>query len=397
MNFLLQNFENVQNCLHILFQHKNDRAKQFEFLKCFSMEIQDFSKSIFKRGLGFSSSFFPKKKLCSSRIHWGLPQQNSDLDFLIVDKRVFQLHRVFFKSWNESQIFLLEATESEKNLETVRKILSQIIQKKTCQRIQAVGGGLTLDVGGFVAALLQFSVSYIPTTILACVDATFGGKTGVNFFPYGKNQVGLFYAPTDIFVYPEFFLTLSARDRCSGVMEAVKHFYLVGQFEKWESICEFVISGTATNVEMSQFLSANLKIKEYFVVQDPWEQKGLRTFLNFGHTIGHLLEALSEQGYFSAIPHGIAVGYGMLFVIEKYQLNAPECFLSFLKKHLEKYPLIQRKCVPRDFMVALLSQDKKNEMKTSTGTCFLILPEYGTFWAAAEGATDHFFESNKFL
>ncbi len=175
--------------------------------------------------------------------------------------------------------------------------------------VVALGGGVVSDLAGFVAATWMRGVrlAICPTTMEADVDACLGGKTAVNV-PGGKNLVGAFHQPVLVAVDPLCVETLDDRDRVAGLAESIKHAMISSEaFLEWhEAKASALLALDRTAV--TELISENLRIKAGVVEQDPLEQTGLRAHLNFGHTVGHAIEACS--GF--SLRHGECVSLGMV-------------------------------------------------------------------------------------
>lgn len=207
--------------------------------------------------------------------------------------------------------------EENKNLANVEHsyhhMLSFGLDRKSF--VITLGGGLIGDLAGFVAATYMRGIRFIqvPTTLLAAVDASIGGKTGVNLRE-GKNLVGAFHQPQAVFIDVETLKTLHNRDILSGLAEILKHALICN-----EELYFFLISNISRILKLDahpleHIISESCRIKAKIVEQDEHEE-GIRTYLNFGHTIGHAIESLSiEKG----IPyrHGEAVSIGMAVALE---------------------------------------------------------------------------------
>ncbi len=178
--------------------------------------------------------------------------------------------------------------------------------------VVAVGGGVTGDLGGFVAAtyLRGIPVVQVPTSLVAMIDASVGGKTGVDV-EAGKNLVGAFHPPRIVVADPETIATLPREERAQGLAEAVKHGAILdaGYMAELGDAAEELLAGEADAVERAVLRSVELKAR---VVSEDEREGGLRQILNFGHTLGHALEAAS--GY--RLGHGSAVAAGMLLEAE---------------------------------------------------------------------------------
>lgn len=176
--------------------------------------------------------------------------------------------------------------------------------------IVAVGGGVVGDLAGFVAATYMRGIPFIqvPTTLVAMIDASIGGKTGVDT-PAGKNLVGAFHQPAAVLIDPTVLGTLPERELRAGCAEAIKHGVIAdaGYFDRTVDALPAVLSpGGSTSAAMRSLIEGSVAIKESVVARDEREH-GLRKILNFGHTLGHAAEALS--GY--ALLHGEAIAIGM--------------------------------------------------------------------------------------
>lgn len=173
----------------------------------------------------------------------------------------------------------------------------------------ALGGGMVSDLAGFAAATWMRGIAWVavPTTLEAMVDACIGGKTAINL-PSGKNLVGAFHHPKLVLVNSEYLRTLPPREVRAGLAESIKHALLFDEpfFMEHERHAEEILALEAGT--MLHLVSTNIRLKAEIVRRDPCEQSGERMLLNFGHTIGHAVEAAS--GY--ALRHGECVALGML-------------------------------------------------------------------------------------
>ncbi len=213
------------------------------------------------------------------------------------------------------QRILFDDRETAKNLHTVEKIERALVRAGADRgaAIVAAGGGVVGDVAGFAASSYMRGVwlAHVPTTLVAQVDSSIGGKTGVNL-KEGKNLVGAFYPPQLIVTDPDLLKTLDARQYRSGLYEVVKYAVISDPllFDVLERTLDRVV---ARDAEVLDWMVARCaRIKAEIVAQDEREA-GLRQVLNFGHTIGHAIEAAT--GYRSVL-HGEAVGWGMLAAVE---------------------------------------------------------------------------------
>ncbi len=208
-------------------------------------------------------------------------------------------------------VALLPEGESHKNLKTWRKLMDQLVLEghDRSTTLLALGGGLTGDVAGFAAACYQRGVNYIqiPTTLIAQVDSALGGKTGINHSA-GKNLIGAFHHPSCVIVDIATLKTLPKRERSAGLAEVIKYGLIRDPvFFSWlENNLSVLMQGQEES--LLHAVSTCVGIKAELVALDEREQSGLRSLLNFGHTLGHALEALFHYRVFR---HGEAVALGM--------------------------------------------------------------------------------------
>ncbi len=207
---------------------------------------------------------------------------------------------------------LIPDAEHSKSLEVAAKVLSELpsYDRSKDVFIAALGGGVAGDLSGFVASIYRRGIPYIqiPTSLLAQVDSSIGGKTAVDLCQ-GKNLVGTFYQPKLVLIDIDFLKTLDKRQLRSGLAEVIKYAVIAdsGLFTYLERNLSRVISKDKSVLEFIVTRCAGIKAR--IVSLDEKEEKGLRTVLNFGHTLGHAIEA---AGKFRGYSHGEAVGLGML-------------------------------------------------------------------------------------
>ncbi|MBX6364030.1 MAG: 3-dehydroquinate synthase [Gemmatimonadetes bacterium] len=207
-------------------------------------------------------------------------------------------------------LFVLPAGEAAKTRETWCRLHDELLAHGFGRdaALVALGGGVVGDLAGFAAAtyLRGIPVVQVPTTLLAMVDASLGGKTGVDT-PAGKNLIGAFHHPRLVVMDPEVLRTLPASELRAGLAEAVKHGAIAdaAYFEWIRAHAAALLAGDAATLEA--LIEPSVRIKSAVVAEDPYET-GPRKALNFGHTVGHGVEAASRYG----LPHGFAVAIGMV-------------------------------------------------------------------------------------
>lgn len=228
---------------------------------------------------------------------------------LVSSHRVWEFHGPRFRhSGADRTPVLIEDGERYKNLNTVARVLDALVKAKADRStvLVAIGGGVIGDLVGFAAAtyLRGIPIVHVPTTLMAQVDSAVGGKTGVNH-PLGKNLIGAFHAPSLVVADPSVLITLPRREFHAGLFEVIK-YGVIRQPALLDRLRNSRIA--ADNEAVVPLVSASCRIKAEVVSADERES-GLRRILNFGHTIGHALEAVTKYKNFR---HGEAVGYGML-------------------------------------------------------------------------------------
>jgi 3-dehydroquinate synthase len=260
----------------------------------------------------------------------------------------------------EHHLIRVPSGELHKNLATCSLIWEEMTRLQLSRQslLINVGGGVIGDMGGFCAGVYKRGIAFVqvPTTLLSQVDASVGGKTGVDFMGF-KNHLGVFQEPVKVFIFPGFLKTLSQREIRSGYAEIIKHWLIAkaASFESQKTI------GLDT-ADWAGLIAESVGIKAAVVAADPLE-KGLRKVLNFGHTVGHAIETffLNQQG--PDLLHGEAVAIGM--VCESY-LSAQRGLLSAQElKSIEQFIVsvygkvdIAAADLPAISQLAL--QDKKN-------------------------------------
>jgi 3-dehydroquinate synthase len=212
---------------------------------------------------------------------------------------------------DELRTLILPDGEESKSLQTFSTIIDALMahgfHRDAC--LVALGGGVVGDIGGFAASCYQRGIDYVqvPTTLLAQVDSSVGGKTAVNH-PSGKNMIGAFYQPTCVLADTDTLKTLPPREFAAGLAEVIKHSLILDRdFFAWlEDHMDEVVTLDAAAI--SFVVRRNCELKAAIVAEDEWE-RGRRALLNLGHTFGHALESLGEYGQWL---HGEAVGIGIM-------------------------------------------------------------------------------------
>ncbi len=270
---------------------------------------------------------------------------------IFVDSNVSSEY-TFDENMNIHEILVNEET---KNITTVEKIW-EIMHSNSVTRstnVICIGGGVLCDVVGFATSTYKRGANlvFIPTTLLAMVDASHGGKNGINN-NYGKNQIGTFYLPNEVLVCVEFLNSLNKEEINTGLIEVIKAGFIGN-----DKILELVYGDGSIYSDRSLLqLAIDVKTK---ITREDLQESNTRMYLNFGHTIGHLIE--SDSNY--QISHGQAVGIGILIALEisekEYNLDQSyrKNYMTFLNKAgLKSHYKFQK---TRSELITILSNDKK--------------------------------------
>lgn len=234
-----------------------------------------------------------------------------------------------------TSVCVLENGETNKNIESIYNIYSALAKNELSRKdiIIALGGGVIGDMAGYAAATWMRGIDFvqIPTTLLACVDSSVGGKTGINI-KEGKNLVGAFHSPRLVIMDSDVLNTLPKREFNAGMAEVIKHAFL---FDK--KLLEY-LENNNNNFDMDFILKRNCELKGHIVEID-YKEKKERMFLNFGHTIGHSVENAAGYG---VLLHGEAVAIGVIFAIEygiKKGITKDKSLLERAKNIFAKFSL----------------------------------------------------------
>jgi len=279
--------------------------------------------------------------------------------------------------FSPENVLAIEAGESYKNLETC-SVIWQFLTAKQLDRhslVVVLGGGVLGDMAGFCAATYKRGIDFvlIPTTLLSQVDASIGGKLGIDFLHF-KNHIGVFQQPVVTLISDLFLSTLPEVELKSGFAEVVKHS-LIGDYESWREIRKHDLA----NQDWKKLIQASAEFKVKVITEDPRE-KGLRKILNAGHTIGHALEStlLEKQ---KPVTHGEAVAAGL--VMEAFLANQKGLISMDYLKEVEGYILsvfgkIETETLSDDLLIEKAFQDKKN--KGNEILCVLLKEKGDAVW-----------------
>jgi len=276
--------------------------------------------------------------------------------------------------FKEATILRMESGEKNKSLATCEMLWRQLTEKFADRKsvLINIGGGVVGDVGGFVASTYMRGIDFIniPTSLLAMVDASVGGKTGINFHGL-KNQVGTFTKPSAVFISPVFLKTLPQRELNSGFSEIIKHA-LIADNEKWNELKQI---NSITGLNWEELISHSVSIKNHIVNSD-FKERNKRKALNFGHTIGHAFESYSSKHHPDPLKHGEAIIFGMIGeiflsqMLLKFPVAVAGEIITFLQKQVSHISFD----MDIDEVIELMRADKKSEQHEIN---FVLLSKIG--------------------
>ena len=276
---------------------------------------------------------------------------------------------------------LIKSGEHHKNLATCEQVWDRMTKANMDRHSLLVnlGGGVIGDLGGFCASTYKRGIDFIqiPTTLLAQVDASVGGKLGIDFHGL-KNHIGVFQLPKAVLIDPKFIDTLSIQQKKSGFAEIIKHC-LIRDEKEWSAIRQ----QSFEELDLSKLIAHSVAIKEAVVLEDP-KEAGLRKILNFGHTLGHAIETyLLDKGK-RKILHGEAIAIGMIveaFISHQRDLISLQELEEIESYLFENYGRVKLHTEEISKIIALTAQDKKNKGKeirfsllTGLGDCGYDIP-----------------------
>ncbi|WP_295364904.1 3-dehydroquinate synthase [uncultured Prevotella sp.] len=267
-----------------------------------------------------------------------------------------------FKALKNSTPIIIKATDTHKNLDTLSQVWQALSNGGATRHSLMInlGGGMVTDLGGFAASTFKRGIDFIniPTTLLAMVDASVGGKTGINFGGL-KNEIGVFSDSRFVIINTQFLDTLDHDNICSGYAEMLKHG-LISDERTWAELVTFDLD-TPDLSQLQRMVAESIKVKERIVEADPHEH-GIRKALNLGHTMGHAFESFAMRRG-TPILHGYAVAYGL---ISELYMSARKTAFPTDRMHQtvrfirENYGTFNITCDDYPTLIELMRHDKKN-------------------------------------
>ena len=264
---------------------------------------------------------------------------------IVISKKVYSLYKKDL-TFNSKEILILRDGEHQKNIKNYLKIINKAKALKLTRNdyIIAIGGGVIGDITGFAASTYMRGIKYIqiPTTLLAFVDSSVGGKTAIDI-PNGKNYLGTFYQPSAVYINLNFIKTLDKKQLKSGFGEIIKYAFIensCGLANENSMLLEFLTINSDRILELDfDFLEKIIRIclsLKISVVKNDEKESGLRKFLNLGHTYAHALESITNYKKYA---HGQAVIYGLMFIFNYAYENKfiDETYYRLAFQLFEKY------------------------------------------------------------
>ena len=266
-----------------------------------------------------------------------------------------------FDVLRDARRIVIGATDTHKTLQSLAHVWEELGNGGATRHtlLINIGGGMVTDLGGFAASTFKRGINYIniPTTLLSMVDASVGGKTGINFNGL-KNEIGVFNNASTVILDTQFLKTLDVENICSGYAEMLKHG-LISNEQMWAELLRFDLEHPDLQ-QLRRMVADSVAVKERIVTEDPTE-KGIRKALNLGHTVGHAFESLALTR--KPVLHGYAVAWGL--ICELYLSTLKTGFptdkmrqtVTFIKEHYGKMPVT---CDDYPTLLELMTHDKKN-------------------------------------
>lgn len=282
-------------------------------------------------------------------------------------------------SLDKDRCVVLPSGESAKNYKSIAKIIDKALSLSLARDsiFVAIGGGVVCDMTAFASSIYMRGarLSLVPTTLLSIVDASLGGKTGIDYCGY-KNLIGSFYPAEEILICTESLKSLSEKEYICGLGEVVKHAFLSPSWKLYDFLCKnsnmILNRDLATLLEM---IKLSLEVKKHYIEIDPEEKKGIRSFLNLGHTFGHALESITNY----KISHGEGVAWGVAKAIEAGEIVSitSDEYKSKAFALLSLYPFDTSLKVPSDMIEDFLKAISKDKKKSNGSVKFVLMKGQG--------------------
>ena len=299
-----------------------------------------------------------------STLEEAISECEHDMTFILADKTTAQCCVPLVEQLpclQGAKQVVIEATDTHKDIQSLMHVWQALSEGGATRHtlLINIGGGMVTDLGGFAASTFKRGINYIniPTTLLSMVDASVGGKTGINFLGL-KNEIGVFNNAKSVILDTVFLNTLDIENLLSGYAEMLKHG-LIANEQMLGELLTYDIEHPDLSL-LKPMVAASVAVKQRIVTEDPTE-RGLRKALNLGHTAGHAFESLALQR--RPVLHGYAVAWGL--VVELY-LSAIKTGFPSDKLHqtvrfiLDHYGKMNITCDDYPILLELMTHDKKN-------------------------------------
>ena len=303
---------------------------------------------------------------------------HADRSFILTDETTLALCWPIvqeFPCLKDAKPITIKAGDTHKDLESISHVWSELQRMGATRHSLLInlGGGMVTDLGGFAASTFKRGISFIniPTTLLSMVDASVGGKTGINFGGL-KNEIGVFNNANCVILDTTFLQTLDEENILSGYAEMLKHG-LISTEAHWTELMNFDIEKPDLKV-LGDLVAKSVQVKERIVTEDPTE-KGIRKALNLGHTAGHAFESLALQR--KPVLHGYAVAWGLVCELylsvakTGFPVNKMRQMARYIFEHYGRMPIT---CDDYPTLLELMTHDKKN---TGSNINFTLLGGIG--------------------
>ncbi len=321
-----------------------------------------------------------------------------DKVFLLSDETAYELCFPKIKDVegiSKERTVIIPSGDDNKGIKTLAKVWHLLSHGGADRKslLLTLGGGMPCDLGGFAASTFKRGIQFIniPTTLLAQVDASIGGKTGINFEGY-KNEVGVFNQASAVLIETSFLDTLDQENIISGFAEMIKHAFIYSA-DKWDELKAFDIFKPDYK-HLKDLVADSIRIKDYFVKNDPLEND-IRKALNFGHTFGHAFESLAMHEK-RPVLHGYAVAFGMIceLYLSHIRLGFPMPLVMEISKQLEDifghFDFTQEHF---EELYQLMTHDKKNEANQIN---FTLLEQIGKIQINCEATREEIYDALQF-
>lgn len=337
-----------------------------------------------------------------SELAIALSESDHDRLFVLVDEctkeKCWNKIKVFY-SLKNAHVITIKPSDSNKTLESISHVWKELGNnggtRHSC--LINLGGGMVTDLGGFAASTFKRGINFIniPTTLLSMVDASVGGKTGINFNGL-KNEIGTFCNANFVLLCTDFLTTLDSANLLSGYAEMLKHG-LISNIDMLAGLLNFDvchIQDKEQRLQLSRMISDSVEVKKNIVEKDP-KENGIRKALNLGHTFGHAFESWSLKR--TPVLHGYAVAWGLIcelylsHVITGFPIDTMRQTVDYIRNHYGIPPVT---CDDYHELIDLMRHDKKNRGESIN---FTLLAEVGDIRLDQHATLDIIKEAIDFL